>query len=282
MRSLKYSASTNKGLHRDNNEDSFLSLPERDLWAIADGMGGHDAGEVASAIVRETLEEANSELDLANSLQRSHKAVLAAAHAGIGAQGMGSTAIALTCSEHDYEVAWVGDSRAYLWTLNKTGGSLQQLSTDHSYVQMLLASGAIEEHELHTHPDKNVITQCIGSQELNEVRVDKVSGIWQKDQWILLCSDGLSDEVGDQEIARLLYESSNTRDAVDKLMAAALNNGGHDNITIQVVQSPLTKRSMSSYIAEWIPKISGSAGLDTLLYSIAIISLSLLAYWVLA
>lgn len=281
MQSLKFSASTNVGLHRDNNEDSFLSLPERGLWVVADGMGGHEAGEVASAIVRETLEQAGSEIELVASLQNSHKAVVEAANAGIGAQGMGSTVVALSSKQHDYQVAWVGDSRAYLWTKNDNGGQLEQLSVDHSYVQMLLASGSIDESDLDSHPDKNIITQCIGWQELDEVTVDTIKGTWKKNQWILLCSDGLNDEVDDTEIARIMSCAKKTTDAVELLIEAALEGGGHDNITIQVIESPLTKRAPLSRLAAWIPNISGHTGIGTVLFCTAAISLSLLGYWLL-
>lgn len=282
MRPLIYSACTNKGLIRENNEDSFLSLPERGLWVVADGMGGHEAGEVASAIVNQTFNDTGAETDLPSTLQRSHKAVLKAAKQGIGATGMGSTAVALTSKRHDYQVSWVGDSRAYLWTQLDNSGRLEQLSTDHSYVQMLLESGAIKESELENHPDKNVITQCIGSQELTDVTVDSVSGVWEKNQWILLCSDGLTDEVPDKDIARLMHNSKSTKEATESLMNAALDSGGRDNITIQVIQSPLTNRHPLSYIAEWIPDITGNTRFDTLLYVAAATSLSLIIYWVMA
>lgn len=282
MRPLKYSACSNRGLIRENNEDSFLSLPDRGLWAVADGMGGHEAGEVASAIVNDTLKTLGAEDNLPCALQQSHKAVLKAAQQGIGAVGMGSTAVALTSKQHDYQVSWVGDSRAYLWTQEEYSGRLEQLSTDHSYVQMLLASGAIQESELDTHPDKNIITQCIGSQELADVSVDTVAGVWEKNQWILLCSDGLTDEVLDKDIARLMHNSKNTKEAAESLMSAALDNGGRDNITIQVIESPLTDRTPSSYIAEWVPQITGHSGFDTLLYGAATSSLALLIYWVVA
>jgi len=281
MRPLKYSAITNKGLRRDNNEDSFLSQPESGLWGVADGMGGHEAGEVASAIVRDTLASAKTGDTLSKILQQSHHSVLKAVKKGIGATGMGSTVVALRSVQHDYEVAWVGDSRAYLWSQDDNGGTLQQLSTDHSYVQMLLASGAISESEINTHPEKNIITQCIGSQELGDVQVDSVAGVWEKNQWIMLCSDGLSDEVEDKEIARLLHESQNTKEAVRKLMEAALRGGGRDNITIQVVESPLTRRQLLSHVSEWVPRISGQPWVDALLYSTTAISLLLLVYWVL-
>src|SRR5690606_8775679 len=178
----RFSAGSDKGLHRGNNEDSYLSKPDCGLWLIADGMGGHEAGEVASAIVAETVGKAfdgkasdNKPLDnnaLVESIQQAHRSVLDAVRQGLGAMGMGSTVVALASNDRDYQVAWVGDSRAYLWIPNSDGGTLKRLSTDHSYVQMLLASGAIAEEEAANHPDKNVITQCIGSPDVQEVQVD--------------------------------------------------------------------------------------------------------------
>src|SRR5690606_15560168 len=112
-------------------------------------------------------------LPLAEAIQGAHRAVQHAAESGIGTLGMGSTVVALLSTDDHYEVAWVGDSRAYLWSPHKAE-RLQRLSTDHSYVQMLLESGAIAEHEAANHPDKNVITQCIGSTDTEEVQVDSV------------------------------------------------------------------------------------------------------------
>src|SRR5690606_11801246 len=147
QRTLEYSAATNAGHKRDNNEDSYLSLPEQGLWLVADGMGGHEAGEVASAIVRDTLLNLQRRT-LSEAIQLSHRAVVDAAADGQGAPGMGSTVVALRSEGHSYEVAWVGDSRAYLWTHTEDGGRLERLTTDHSYVQMLMATGAIGEDEV--------------------------------------------------------------------------------------------------------------------------------------
>jgi serine/threonine protein phosphatase PrpC len=146
---------------------------------------------------------------------------------------------------------------------------------------MLLAAGSIEASELDSHPDKNIITQCIGWQELDEVTVDTIEGVWQKNQWIVLCSDGLSDEVDDAEIAQLLNGAKKTQDAVELLIDAALESGGHDNITIQVIESPLTKRHISPKLTEWIPKISTQTGVNTVFYSAVAIGLSLISYWLL-
>jgi len=277
---LEYSAATNAGLKRENNEDSYLSLPERGLWLVADGMGGHEAGEVASAIVRETLLDRDYR-SLTQAIQASHKAVLQAAARGKGAPGMGSTIVALRSEGQDYEVAWVGDSRAYLWTHTEDGGRLERLTTDHSYVQMLLASGAIGADEVEDHPDKNIITQCLGSYDLNRVEVDSIHGQWQQDQWILLCSDGLTDELDDRELTRLLYSSADPRMAVQRLMRAALRAGGRDNITLQLVQSPLNRRSPWAWLWQWVPQITGQRALDLTLCAGALGSLVLVAYWVL-
>jgi len=271
---------SDKGLSRDNNEDCFLSEPSAGLWVVADGMGGHEAGEVASAIVRDTLAQyPNQHKSLEDVIGDSHRAVLKAAENGVGAAGMGSTVVALGCQGFDYQVSWVGDSRAYLWSIDGDGGSLEQLSTDHSYVQMLLNSGAIGVDEVDHHPDKNIITQCIGSQDIAEVRVDSVHGEWKKQQWILLCSDGLTDEVDNPQIAQLLCDANTPKEAAQNLMKAALNNGGRDNITIQVIASPLNSRSPLSYLEHWLPEISGRPWLDACLYIAALSSLALILYW---
>ncbi len=287
---LKSSAATDKGLRRGNNEDCYLSLPERGLWAVADGMGGHEAGEVASAIVRDTLAEVNpSERTLADVIQASHQAVLNAVEQGVGAPGMGSTVVALKSDNLGYEVAWVGDSRAYLWTPDDEGGYLQQLTTDHSYVQRLLASGAINAEEVDSHPDKNVITQCLGSPELAQVAVDSVTGKWHNTQWILLCSDGLTDEVSDEDIAHILCEAEAPNDGVDRLIRRALENGGSDNVTVQIVESPKAGQNRSNPTSNgrepplpaipWLPSITGTPLLDRLLYGAVTLLLVLLIYW---
>src|SRR5690606_40296042 len=128
----------------------------------------------------------------------------------IGALGMGSTVVALKSKSEKYQVAWVGDSRAYLWTPSLEGGRLEQLSTDHSYVQLLVDTGVIRPEDADSHPEKNIITQCLGMQELEKVKVDHTEHSWQKNQWILLCSDGLTDEVSDQTIAQILRSEEHT------------------------------------------------------------------------
>lgn len=280
---LNFSCTTDKGLTRGNNEDCLLSLPENGLWLVADGMGGHEAGEVASAIVRDTVKSSiQSGEKLSDAIQQSHQAVIHAVNNGIGAAGMGSTVVAVRSDNQAYEVAWVGDSRAYLWSFEAGGGKLQQLTTDHSYVQMLLASGVINEHEVDNHPDKNVITQCIGSLDMETVQVDTLQGSWQENQWLLLCSDGLTDEVTDTDIATLLSNASNPKQAVNYLLNAALENGGRDNITIQVIESPLDNTESLPQLQEKKSGITGNRMLDFLIYGCALICLAFMVYWIVA
>ncbi len=244
MHFSRYSSATDIGLQRSNNEDCFLNSPEHGLWLVADGMGGHAAGEVASAIVASTIEaEVGRGRPLKDAVLASHTAVLQAVSNGQGGQGMGSTVVALRAQGEMFKIAWVGDSRAYLWRPG-VEPSLTQLSVDHSYVQMLYQSGAISEDELETHPEKNIITQCLGSTELEAVVVDEVEGQWYKQDRIILCSDGLSDAVPSRMISDILSKSANTRTATKLLIEAALSLGGKDNITVTVVEYPGSFRNL--------------------------------------
>lgn len=281
---LDYSAVTHPGLERDNNEDCYLSMPEAGIWLVADGMGGHEAGEVASAVVRNTVKNLyrhQTDKSLGETIQISHRAVLEAATRGEGAPGMGSTVVAMHSVSQRYEIAWVGDSRAYLWTHAADGGHLEQLTRDHSYVQMLLESGAITAADMDKHPERNIITQCLGSNELEQVQVDVVQGQWQKNQWILLCSDGLTDEVDDKTIAQVLFDSEDCETAVDQLLHTALTNGGHDNVTVQIIESPLTDQRGLHAFWQWVPYLTGHRAWDALIFSAALVSLLVLLYSIL-
>ena len=188
--------------------------------------------------------------------------------------GMGSTVVALFTRDKHYQIAWVGDSRAYLWTASDEGGTLTRLTIDHSYVQMLYVAGTITAEEVESHPDKNIITQCLGMQELSRVNVDVTQGQWQKSQWILLCSDGLTDELSDSTIAQVLADNDDGQIAVEQLLHRALTNGGHDNITLQIIESPIHRRKHSlANIWNWIPSISSSRKTDAILFATAIASL---------
>lgn len=252
MPPLLYGAATDKGNVRDNNEDSLLSDVRHNLWLIADGMGGHEAGEIASAIVRDTVSQRTASGDsLSEAIRESHRAVLRAVESGQGATGMGSTIVALRNYHDHYEICWVGDSRAYLWSHDEAGdGHLEQLTIDHSYVQMLVDSGVLNEEDMDSHPDKNIITQCLGARELKEVVVDSIQRSWEDNQWLLLCSDGLTDELDSLEIADVLSNSATPQIAAEQLMEKALSNGGRDNVSIQVIEAPKSSSPIPSSVTK--------------------------------
>ncbi len=248
-------ALTHTGNVRNNNEDAFLADADAGLWVVADGMGGHEAGEVASEITIKTITSCiNQGASLPEAIQRAHRAILMAGQRGKGARGMGSTVVAVHSDSSHYQIAWVGDSRAYLWT--RTGehtGTLQQLTTDHSYVQMLVQAGAITASEADTHPDRNVITQCLGSLDLADVNVDCYEADWQDKQWLILCSDGLTDELEDSQISAILASSSTVEDAARNLLREALASGGRDNTTVAVVGKPPARhRSLWQTLTSWL------------------------------
>ena len=233
MNSIEFALGTHTGWVRELNEDSHLSLPQLGLWVIADGMGGHQAGEVASGItIREMARCIEQGIPLVEAIEIAHRAIQNAAPQGEGAANMGSTVVAAKLDGLSYKIAWVGDSRAYLWN-----GTLHQLTTDHSYVQLLLKAGLISESDIPNHPSRNVITQALGVGGVDNanINVDLVSGELGENDTLLLCSDGLSGEVSDDSIASILAETTDSQARVDRLIAAALEAGGKDNVTVLVI-----------------------------------------------
>ncbi len=230
---LQYAGDTNAGAKRDHNEDCFAMEPRLGLWLVADGVGGHAAGEVASDLVRSTIiERVGAGDSLVEAITRSHDVLLAEIERREvpSALGMGSTVVVARITGSEYEVAWVGDSRAYLY-----GSQLQQLTTDHTRVNELLAHGAISAEQAHNHRDRHVLTQCLGVGKEVEVSPGTVSGTLQRGELLLLCSDGLTDELSDSVIAGLLATNSTPKAQVDALVRSALDMGGSDNLSVVVV-----------------------------------------------
>lgn len=241
MISVRYGHATDKGCKRGHNEDALSVHPELGLWLVADGMGGHQKGEVASAIVGQTVFTCVQDgVPLSQAVKQAHVSVLDAIRTGEGAPGMGSTVVALRIQDSQrYEVAWVGDSRAYLWN----GQELRQLTRDHSFVQQLIDYGAITEHEARTHPHKNIITRAIGftnapQQRGSEIAVDSISGTLKPGDQLLLCSDGLTGEITRDEIQEILSKQQDEQATVNELIQRALAHGGSDNVTVVLVSAP--------------------------------------------
>ena len=227
-------SATHVGRVRDHNEDNYICRSEIGLWVVADGMGGHEYGEVASAITVEQIVTATQNgRSLEESLQEAHDAVLKAGQTGHGKPGMGSTVVALKVDQNRYEVAWVGDSRVY----RANQREFEKLTHDHSHVQELLDNNLIDEQDARVHPMRHIVSQAIGSSANDKISVDTVTGAFQPGDKFLLCSDGLTDEVPDQEICQILRKNVDLQSIADLLVGAALDNGGADNVTVLLVGS---------------------------------------------
>ncbi|MFY8158426.1 MAG: protein phosphatase 2C domain-containing protein, partial [Ilumatobacteraceae bacterium] len=203
---LKWGAFTDVGMVRQQNEDSFLA--EETLFVVADGMGGHNAGEVASALAVTTLKAgARLGIDSAEGfrelVQQANSAIYTASLDDSTQSGMGTTLVSMSIVEGvepKVFVANVGDSRAYLWR----NGALTRLSIDHSYVQELVNEGIITPEEARVHPRRNIVTRALGIDR--SVMVDVFTHTVRTGDRVVLCSDGLVDEVADVEIATVLKQ----------------------------------------------------------------------------
>ena len=231
---ISFGSRTDIGYVRDHNEDSLIIIPP--LFAVADGMGGHEAGEIASEITVNTLAElAPSHLDaegLTAAVEAANYNVMKAPRQGIGRDGMGTTLTAAMLEGERLLIAQVGDSRAYL--LHK--GHLQQITRDHSLMADLIEAGQITPEEARVHPNRSVITRAIGSDihmrpDLYELNVDAGDRI-------LLCSDGLSSMISNNAIESIMRRQSDAQHCADELVTAALENGGADNVTVVVADVP--------------------------------------------
>jgi len=233
-RMIEFGHSTHVGLRREHNEDTYQADPALGLWLVADGMGGHEHGEVASAIARDTVtREVAGGTELVRAIQLADEEIIRHSTRRSEALPMGTTIAALrVAKDGNYEVAWVGDSRIYLWD-----GTLRQISQDHSYVQELIDQGAITSEQARNHPHRNVVTQALGVTDPQALRVESVRGELKPGMQLLLCSDGLTEEVKDEAIAQIIGRGDlGAQECVDHLILAALDGGGSDNVTVILVR----------------------------------------------
>ncbi len=239
---IEFSGATHTGRVRKHNEDSYAIEPEYGLFVIADGMGGHGSGDVASKIaINKIVNSMKQGKELDQAILDAHQAILDAAEQGTGSSSMGCTVVALQIKGDLYKIAWVGDSRAYLWN----GKILRQLTEDHSYVQELINAGVLTRKDARDHPQRSVITRALGSGTNRDLKVDLISGTLFPGQKILLCSDGLSSELDNGEIEKILAQEQQSKGAVHKLIDAANENGGSDNITVILVSKPGKARDVT-------------------------------------
>ena len=225
-----FGSRTDIGCLRDHNEDSLVVTPP--LFAVADGMGGHAAGEVASEIAVRVLSELAPEHPdveaLGRAIEEANRAVIQAAREGRGRQGMGTTMTAAMLEGERLVIAQVGDSRAYL--LHQ--GKLQQLTRDHSLMADMIEAGQLTPEEARTHPQRSVITRALGSDahlhpDIYEINVETGDRL-------LICSDGLSGRSCDDQIENTLRRVQDPQRCASQLVNEAIAAGGHDNVTVIV------------------------------------------------
>lgn len=235
-------AATDTGRVREHNEDSWHA--DGRVFAVADGMGGHAAGEVASAIAVECLAavadaEPLSLEEVVGALEEAHRRILREGAEAPGRRGMGTTVTGVARVHEEDSDCWavfnVGDSRVY----RLAGNRLEQVTTDHSEVQALVDAGLISAEEARQHPARNVITRSLGMTG-GQPSVD----LWlfpatQQDETFLVCSDGLTNEVGPAELAAAVVGGGDPQGIVNALIMAANESGGRDNITAVLVRSRL-------------------------------------------
>lgn len=230
-----FAALTDRGCLRDQNEDSVIALPEFGLWAVADGMGGHAAGEVASGMIVEELASTGVAVSAQDQrarviarIDRANRRILD--HAGRnGARGAGSTVAALLLHEGELACVWAGDSRVYLLR----DGRLTRLTRDHSEVALLIAAGQMTEDEARASSRRNVITRAIGVGDPAAPEV--VTGLAMDRDRFLICSDGLTEHFEDAEIARLLGQAGRAASVAEALIRETLARGARDNVSVIVV-----------------------------------------------
>jgi len=230
---IESAALTHQGLVREQNQDSFCARERDGLWAVADGMGGHEGGEWASArLVRELdrvelpegIEEAGARV--AEALAAANEAI--AAEADERGRQMGTTVAALLVRDRFYLVQWVGDSRVYLLR----DGAFTQLSRDHTQVQEMVDRGLMQASQIPGHPMGHILSRAVGVR--GEIEIDRTDGEIRSGDVFLLCSDGLHSYVDEDEIRRLLGRGSPER-ALDDLVEATLAAGAPDNVTMIAV-----------------------------------------------
>ena len=224
------------GLVRELNEDSCLELPQKGLWAVADGMGGHSLGDFASYLVVDNLNQIDTP-DRIGKFVNAVRQKLQEVNRRLREEAdvrdvslIGSTVVVLLTCERSCGYLWAGDSRLYLFR----NGSLKQLTRDHNQVEELRARGALPPEDSTDFPSRNMITRAVGA--MDTLDLDEKTMKVEDGDMFLLCSDGLSNEVSDRDICSALLPG-NCRQAAESLLAIALKQGGRDNISVVVVRA---------------------------------------------
>jgi PPM family protein phosphatase len=238
------------GCVRANNQDSILADDAMGLWLVADGMGGHAGGARASEIARDAIRDRFREgASLREAVIDAHHAIRTEQAARPEYSDMGTTVVAVIERDGDYEICWVGDSRAYRFSAQT--GELELLTRDHNVAGMLVAAGALSPDEAARHPQRHVLTDCLGLTGEHEPRIGSLQDRWRTGDWLLLCSDGLTGELDDRQIAQILTNSASLESALEVLLDKTLAAGAHDNVSMVLVAGPPVESQPESKGSRW-------------------------------
>lgn len=242
---ISCAGNTDVGVVRSGNEDSFLLDCAKGMFIVADGMGGHAAGEVASEMAVQIIAKELGTLRglpdgeaagrMRSAIRKANAAIFDRTLAEHDKRGMGTTTTVMVLFSRRYLIGQVGDSRAYLLR----SGQLLQLTKDHSYVQEQVDAGLLTPEQARTHPYSNVITRCVGANE--DVAPDVYFGNLEQGDVVLLASDGLTGMLEDDQLATIMAAEENPEGAVNKMIADANRRGGLDNITAIVIRVDATE-----------------------------------------
>jgi len=251
---------THPGRRSGDNEDATGISVSRHWYFVADGMGGQGNGRVASSIVKQAMEDPGAPSEMVFAIHHAHQQILAATERDNTLRNMGSTIVALEIKNRMARAAWVGDSRAYLYRDKQ----LKRITRDHSYVEVLRLIQGLTEEQVRGHPESNVITRGLGMEEAAASMTELPLRTGDR---FVLCSDGLTDELTDAEIQRVMSECSTIEEAADKLISYALGNGGRDNVSVVLVHydgpsnyTHWIKNLKSSWVLPVVAGIVGAAG----------------------
>lgn len=271
---MEYGARSDTGRVRENNEDSFRAAPELDLYILCDGMGGQASGEVASRLAADTIlahcreGASNPALPLvgdslvgaaefsnrlASAIRLANRAVHETAQNNSGHSGMGATVVAVWLLDDRLALAHVGDSRAY----RLRNGEMEQLTDDHSFIAEQVRQGMMTEEEAGNSNLQNVLLRALGVEA--EVEPDVDEHLLMEGDTILLCSDGLTRELSDAQIAGILMDNEDPQEAADRLINAANRAGGGDNITVIVLRPATRLEGAFARIGRWFKGSEGQS-----------------------
>jgi PPM family protein phosphatase len=269
MMEMEFGAQSDTGCVRENNEDSYRVAPEMNLFVLSDGMGGLEAGEVASRLAVDTVlsrcrdAEKNPSLPLAGeriegvsdasnrlarAIRSANEVVYRTAQEGAGQRGMGATIVAVWCTDERMSIAHVGDSRIY----RLRGGELDQLTRDHSFVAEQVRNGKMTEEEAASSTMQNVLIRALGIDPT--VEVDVSEELLMASDTVLLCSDGLTRELSDAQIAAVLGKCDEPQAAASRLVEMAKQAGGGDNVTVIVLRRAAKPVGAIARIGRWFKR----------------------------